>query len=187
MSLRLKRLPDTPHRIALGLSCGVFVCFSPFFGLHFFYAALIAFILRGNVLASLIGTFFGNPLTFPFIGVISYRTGLWLLGEKRDYTVWLRVKTAISDAFGTIWTNIKSVFGYEPTTWDGFVELFHNILVPYTLGGIIPGFIVAVAFYFISKPLIVVYQNRRKGRIIAKIKEIREKRAANTGPKGSSE
>lgn len=34
-SYRLKRLPDTPHRIALGFACGAFASFSPLFGLHF--------------------------------------------------------------------------------------------------------------------------------------------------------
>ena len=36
---RMRRLPDSPHRIALGFACGVFVSFSPFFGFHFFLAA----------------------------------------------------------------------------------------------------------------------------------------------------
>ena len=57
---RLRRLPDSPHKIALGLASGVFVSFSPMFGFHFIYAALVAWIVRGNVLASLIGTFFGT-------------------------------------------------------------------------------------------------------------------------------
>ena len=55
-SYRLKRLPDTPHRISLGFACGAFASFSPLFGLHFFLAAFLAIILRGNVLSSLMGT-----------------------------------------------------------------------------------------------------------------------------------
>ena len=81
VKLRLKRLPDTPHKIAIGIACGVFVTFSPLFGLHFFLAALFAWILRGNVVASLLATFVGNPITFPFIAATSYRTGLWLMGR----------------------------------------------------------------------------------------------------------
>ena len=69
VGIRIKRLPDTPHKIALGFACGVFVSFSPLFGLHFLYAGLIALILRGNILAAFLGTFAGNPLTFPIIGV----------------------------------------------------------------------------------------------------------------------
>lgn len=79
-SYRLKRLPDTPHRISLGFACGAFASFSPLFGLHFFIAAFLAVVLRGNVLSSLMGTFFGNPVTFPIIGVVSYQTGLFMMG-----------------------------------------------------------------------------------------------------------
>ena len=35
LSHRIKRLQDSPHRIALGLSFGVFASFSPLFGFHF--------------------------------------------------------------------------------------------------------------------------------------------------------
>ena len=67
---RLRRLPDPPHRIARGIAAGVFVCFTPFFGLHFFMAAILAFLMQGNIVAALLATFFGNPLTFPFIAAI---------------------------------------------------------------------------------------------------------------------
>ncbi len=36
---RVRRLPDPPHRIARGIFAGIFVTFSPFFGMHFFAAA----------------------------------------------------------------------------------------------------------------------------------------------------
>ena len=39
---RVRRLPDTPHRIALGFACGVFSSFTPFFGLHIILAVVIA-------------------------------------------------------------------------------------------------------------------------------------------------
>lgn len=173
---RLKRLPDTPHRIALGFACGAFASFSPLFGFHFFLAAFLAFVLRGNVLSSLMGTFFGNPITFPIIGVVSYRTGLYILGLGPEKTAWHKIKHGIGEASNSIWSGLKSIFGYGPTRWDGFVEFFHQVFIPYLVGGIIPGFITAVVIYFVSKPLVRAYQARRKGRLMAKIKEIREKR-----------
>jgi hypothetical protein len=53
---RLNRLPDSPHRIARGIMAGVFTVFTPFYGLHFFMAAGFALLLRGNVVAALLGT-----------------------------------------------------------------------------------------------------------------------------------
>ena len=37
---RLKRIPDSPQKISLGLSIGVFASFTPLFGLHFFLAGV---------------------------------------------------------------------------------------------------------------------------------------------------
>ena len=135
--------------------------------------------LRGNVLSSLIGTFFGNPITFPIIGVVSYRTGLFLLGMGPDETAWHKIRKGIGDAFDSMWSGVKNLFGYGPTTWDGFVEFFYGVFLPYLIGGLIPGFITAVVMYFVSKPLVRAYQARRKGRLMDKIKEIREKREAD--------
>ena len=85
---RVRRLPDTPHRIALGFACGVFASFTPFFGLHFVLAAVLAGLLRGNIVAALIGTVAGNPLTFPLIASVSLGLGRRILGygaSGRDF------------------------------------------------------------------------------------------------------
>ena len=76
---RLRRLPDDPARVARGIVAGVFISFTPFFGLHFLGAALIAWAIRGNIPAALIATFVGNPLTFPFIATASLEVGYLFL------------------------------------------------------------------------------------------------------------
>ena len=72
---RLRRLPDPAHKIARGIACGVFVSWTPFYGLHFLISAGLAWGIGGNMLAALLATFFGNPLTYVPIGVISLQTG----------------------------------------------------------------------------------------------------------------
>jgi uncharacterized protein (DUF2062 family) len=49
----MKRLPDSPERIARGVWAGVFVTFTPLFGMHFIVAALLAKLMKGNILAAL--------------------------------------------------------------------------------------------------------------------------------------
>ena len=61
---RLRRLPDSSQKISRGIWAGLFTTFTPFYGLHFITAAIIARILKGNILAALLATFFGNPLTY---------------------------------------------------------------------------------------------------------------------------
>ena len=39
---RMRRLPDSPERIARGVWAGVFVTFTPLFGMHFVFAVLLA-------------------------------------------------------------------------------------------------------------------------------------------------
>lgn len=178
VKLRLKRLPDTPHKIAIGIACGVFVTFSPLFGFHFFVSALLAWILRGNILASLLATFVGNPITFPFIAAASYRTGLWIMGRGSERNVWRKVSDGFGEMFSTLWINMKSVFTGASVPWDPFVRAVHDIFLPYLIGGIIPGTIFAAIFYFASKPMIEAYQRRRKGALMRKFQEMRAKRKA---------
>jgi uncharacterized protein (DUF2062 family) len=176
VSYRIKRLPDTPHKIALGIACGTFVTFTPLFGLHFFLAWFLALMLRGNVLAAILGTFVGNPITFPFIAASSYQLGLTILGMRKKETVWVKLRESFEEAFITIWSNFKSLFGYEKSSWDGFVEFLQNVFLPYLIGGIIPGIVTAVVMYFFSKPLIATYQKRRR----LKLRERRARKALDS-------
>lgn len=77
---RVWRLKATPHAISLGFATGVFASFTPFMGGHFIIAGILAWMMRGSILASALGTFVGNPLTFPFIWLGAYELGNWVLG-----------------------------------------------------------------------------------------------------------
>lgn len=78
--LRLRRMPGTPRSIAAGVACGVAISFTPFVGFHLLLAALTAWVIRGNILASTLGTAAGNPWTFPFIWLSVLYTGRRMLG-----------------------------------------------------------------------------------------------------------
>lgn len=80
--LRLHKLQGTPRSIAAGLACGVAVSFTPFVGFHFVLAGITAWIIRGNLLASALGTAAGNPWTFPFIWISVLYTGRYMLGDS---------------------------------------------------------------------------------------------------------
>lgn len=77
---RLSRLRVCPHKISLGFALGAFASFTPFIGFHFLLAAVLAFVLRGNLLASAAGTVVGNPLTFPLIWIATFKLGNALTG-----------------------------------------------------------------------------------------------------------
>ena len=153
ISHRIRRLPDTPHRIALGLSFGVLASFSPLFGFHFLLGAFLAYLFNANVFASILGTFFGNPITFPFIAAISVRTGSFLL--DRIYIIENEQSISNTWEFNSEFTSL-SVFE------KFLVEVYFEKLIPYSIGGIICGIIAALIVYLLSKPLISSYQKRKK-------------------------
>ena len=137
---RVRRLPDTPDRIATGVACGAFASFTPFFGFHFILAALLGWAFRGNVLAALLGTAIGNPISFPFIAATSLNLGWWILGIRP-------IEDAGGFSFAWLWENLDLIF------------------LPYFIGGFAPGLVTAVAAYMLSRPLVAAYQKRRRERL----------------------
>lgn len=81
---RILRLTATPHAIAAGVAAGIMASWTPFLGFHFIIAAALAYIFAGNIIASALGTAFGNPLTFPFIWTATYKVGRYLTEDNFD-------------------------------------------------------------------------------------------------------
>ena len=75
LTLRLTRLKASSHSAALGFAAGAAVSFTPLVGFHFILAIVLAFVTRGSLIAALLGTAVGNPLTFPLIFTASYWIG----------------------------------------------------------------------------------------------------------------
>ncbi|MBL4807203.1 MAG: DUF2062 domain-containing protein [Rhodobacteraceae bacterium] len=168
---RIKRLPDTPHRIALGLAIGVFISFSPFFGLHILIGILIARVIGANVIAGLMGTFFGNPLTFPFIIGISYNLGRWMTGVSGRLHEAASIKHAFGNAFKGLWETAKSWFGQGQGEIQLLTEFWHEFFFPYLIGGLIPGGVAGAITYFVSRPLVQAYQHHRRAKLMAKLRK----------------
>ncbi len=176
---RLRRLPDPPHRIARGIFAGVLVSFTPFFGFHFVAAALVAWVMRGNILAALLATFFGNPLTFLAIATISLQTGHFLLGQSGKLSEELHRSLGgkFIDAGNDFKDNLFALFTGDVAHWSKLHVFYDDVFLPYMVGGIIPGLIAGIACYYFSLPLLIVYQNRRKNRLKKKWAELKKKAA----------
>ena len=172
---RLRRLPGTPEAIARGVAAGVFVSFTPLFGMHFVVAALLALVLRGSILAAILGTFFGNPLTYIPIMAMALGTGYFLLGIPPRKGLEENIASKFGHAASDLWHNAVALFTDDRAQWDRLIKFWDDVFFPWLIGGIIPGIIFAVIAYYLSVPLVRVYQNRRKGRLAAKLAEIRDK------------
>ncbi|WP_298849577.1 DUF2062 domain-containing protein [uncultured Ruegeria sp.] len=170
---RVRRLPDTPDRIARGIGAGVFAAFTPFYGLHFLVAAIGARLFKGNLLAALSGTFFGNPLTYVPIGVICLQTGHFLLGTEYEEGDTQGLMGKFANAIGDLKNNFLALFTDRVADWHGLSKFYDDVFYPYMIGGIIPGIVAGVVCYYLSLPLIRTYQQRRRARIKAKFDEIK--------------
>lgn len=170
---RLRRLPDSPERIAKGIAAGVMVSFLPLFGFHFLSAAALAWVLRGNILAALLGTFFGNPLTFPLILVSAMETGSLILGQGHMATPG-RVIHGFKSVWSELGANFEAVFTPASPTWGQSHAFFSEVFLPYMLGGSIVGSGVAVGAYFVSLPIIRAYRARRQRKLQKRFERARQ-------------
>lgn len=145
---RVARLPGSPYSIASGLACGIAVSFTPLFGLHSGLAIFLAWMIGGNVLAAFIGTTVGNPWTFPFMWLASYRVGEWLLGLEGLSAG--ELMHAFAHIAETVWQDpVAAVVGIWP------------ILLPTLIGGIPIGIASWFATFYPLRRIVARYQQMR--------------------------
>ena len=162
--LRVNRLSGSAHAIALGCAVGMFVSCTPIMGFHFIAAASIAYLVGGNMLASALGTFFGNPITFPFIWASAYKFGHWILGNEAD-------EFRVSDLLDTFSNGIFYAV-------DNAYEIYFK---PMLIGGIPAGFVCGFFGYFIIRKLVENYQSRRVELLAARAREVMQSPSGNHG------
>ncbi|MBS1302211.1 DUF2062 domain-containing protein [Loktanella sp. SALINAS62] len=180
---RLQRLPDTPEKIGRGIWAGVFTTFTPFYGLHFVVAAMIAKLMRGNILAALMATFFGNPLTYLPIAAASLGVGHWVLGRGPHEDIG-SVGGKFASAGRELAQNIWALFTPGRADWHGLSIFYHDIFFPYLIGGLLPGVVCATVAYFLAVPVLRVQQNRRRKVLRAKLEKLSPvPRGDGEGPK----
>lgn len=170
---RIRRLPDDPHRIARGVGVGVFVSFTPLFGLHFISAVIAAKAVRGNILASLLGTFFGNPVTFPIIAFTSMKLGHLILGTNFDESQHATLFGKFVGAGQDLKHNFFAIFTDATTQWGNLYNFWNEIFLPYLVGGLLPGIVAGVVSYYLSAPIIAAYQKHRRKRLKDRFEKLR--------------
>jgi len=165
---RLRRLPDRPHRIARGVAAGIMVNFTPLFGFHFLSAAAVAWVIRGNILAALLATFVGNPVTLPFIALMSVGLGREILGLEGELSPQF-IFHEFTKATGELWHNLRAIIGPEVVHWHNLGDFFSQIFWPYMVGGVILGSIAGVITHYLTVPIFLAYQRRREKKMSERI------------------
>ena len=178
VSHKVNRISGSPHAIALGFAAGTFASFTPLIGFHFVVAAVLAWIIGGNLLASAIGTSVGNPLTFPFIWFVTHNTGSFLLGQEGREEIAIAVPDA---GMKLLFTNPASFFA---ELWAGLEPVFF----PMCVGAFPLGLSSAIFAYLILKPAVAKYKKRRlklREKRMAELRNRRNARAASQQEAGT--
>ncbi len=156
--LQVLRLSDSPHRISRGVFAGVFIAFTPFFGLHFGLAPLLAWLLNGSVMASLVAVLVCNPITFPAMAFASYRLGTIILeGSPASGSA----EVAAEGGIAAIRENLIALVTKAEFDLDAVVEVFGVIFLPYLAGGLLLGAVAGTVLGWLSYRLISAYRIRR--------------------------
>jgi len=143
---RALRLSATPHAVATGVAAGVFASFTPFMGFHIIMAAAIAWILRGNLVAATLGTFMGNPLTFPFIWGATLGLGKFILRGEHPAGVG-------PDDIGHLLWHLE------------FEKLWEPLLKPMAIGSLPLGVAAALIVYVITRGSANAVREERRRRL----------------------
>ncbi|MCH9764794.1 MAG: DUF2062 domain-containing protein [Alphaproteobacteria bacterium] len=153
--LRLERLQASPHQVALGCAAGVFVSITPLLGTQMLLAALLAFSIRASIPAALIGTFFGNPLSWPLIWAGTYFAGCYMLGIESVLTM-----SGLEHYMAPLFQALGS---WSPELIDTTIKLVWPVLKPMLAGSVPLGLATAILIYYVLRPLVATYQRSRVG------------------------
>ena len=126
-------LRESPQRTALAFAIGVFIAFSPTYGLHTAMVVFCTWALGLNFLALMVGAFINNPWTLvPILGA-TYWVGAVLLGRSDGPS-----------------------FDWHDVSFGAIYEQIMPFAVPFFLGGFVLSILGAavaypLAYYLVAK------------------------------------
>ena len=134
-------LKESPHRTALAFAIGVFIAFSPTYGLHTLSVVFCAWAFRLNFLAVFLGAFINNPWTIAPILAFTMWTGFLLLGKPE-----------------------MGSFSWENLSPETLYDVVTPYIIPFALGGLALSLLGAL----ISYPIVLfsISRSRRKNLIV---------------------
>lgn len=141
---RLLTLPGTPTAVAGGVAIGIFLGFSPLYGLKTLLALVLAWLCRCNSIAAIMAvTLHDLFLPFmPFLLRLEYKIGFWLISHPHRFPRRLELHhMPLSELLK--WTNVVD------TTY------------PLMVGSVMLGLPSAVAAFFLTRFLVERRQKRR--------------------------
>ncbi|HKZ56789.1 MAG TPA: DUF2062 domain-containing protein [Thermodesulfovibrionales bacterium] len=132
------KLKESPHKIALAFSTGVFIGISPLLGLHTILGVTVAWLFRLNTFAIITGVYVMNP---------------WTIVPIYAFSTWLGAKClGLEQMIPEIdWSNV---------TFSDILSSLEHLIVPFLFGTFLMGSITSFISY------IIIYRAIKRSNIL---------------------
>lgn len=149
-------LHTSPRRIALGVSIGVLIAFSPFIGFQMGLALVLAAILNASRIAAVAGVWVTNPVTMGPIFALTYAVGrpFWFTSPDVGLSELSQAIGGGSGVFSVVavFTGFQSIFG-----------LGSQIVMPMIIGGLLVGAVAGALCYLpVRVAASTIHRSRRR-------------------------
>jgi len=146
---------DTPHRIALGAAVGIFVAWTPTFGLQTVLAIALAAILRANKAVVIPMAWVTNPLTNPAIYGFSYLVGHFLL--TGNWSVDPQIKAQILG----LMKETTRLDIWDASFWSRLMDVTMEIGLELWVGSCVVGLLVTLITYPLIYKAVIRYRKHK--------------------------
>lgn len=133
----LLRVEGSPNRVALAFALGVFIAFFPILGIHTWVALGLAIAFRLSKVAILIGVWTNNPWTVGPMLTAGTLVGCALTGVSPA-------------SLGRVDWSLRG-----PAFYESLVAGFRPLVLPYVLGNLVLGLLVAAASFALLRAVLL--------------------------------
>ena len=142
--MRLVAIRDTPHSVSLGGAIGIFMGFTPLYGIKTLLSFVTAWLLKSNKIAAVIGVTL-HDLVLPFAPALhwwEYKVGFWIMHGHFPRRM-----------------GFRHVPLRDYMQWTTFFTVGQPILI----GSLIIGLPISVVAYFVCRELVTRARARQSG------------------------
>jgi uncharacterized protein (DUF2062 family) len=138
---------DPPWRLALSLAIGVFISFTPFYGLQTLLSIALALVLRLNRAATVAGTWINLPWFAPLVYAGALKIGTLVVPDPQGTRgAWLAY---LLERPGSL-------------SWQDLPVLLNQMSLPLLVGTTVLGGLAGIVTYILALGLIVRHRARRR-------------------------
>jgi uncharacterized protein (DUF2062 family) len=153
---KILHVEDTPHRIALGAAAGIFIAWTPTFGLQTILAIALAALVGGNKAVTIPMVWLTNPLTnIPIYG-FSYLAGHFLM--TGDF----QTDPAIKSEMISLMRDTMNLDFYHTEFWGSLMNVMYHVGLELWIGSILLGLLLAGITYPLIYYAVINYRKLKK-------------------------